>query len=335
MVDSLNLNFVENSNQLFYDKLKESNLAASSEPNDVSIFAGSVDLNAAALEDELAAVQDEQGVFMNAWDDFKGFLGVGTSSSKCEDAIERYKNGDISYEEALSEIEKFDTKQSSSLDLFANIATGVSAVVAGTAAAAAVVATGGAAAPAVIAALAGAGAGAVTKSGVKFTDRATNNIKDDALDGKQIAKDAISGAISGAISAATIGNGSVIGAKAGAIKSAKLGVKTGAISGSSNYLLDCAFDENKDFNVGELALNTASGALVSGAVGGIMGAANCTLKSNKLLTSGGKLETVKDAAGNQVLAHSSARDIAANSLCSTEYKLLNKGIRDAANSIAA
>ncbi len=352
MVSNISFSSVDNGNAVSYGNLNSPDNSG----DDISIFQSSdngssyavSEDNIEILEEELDTIKDNNGVFLNGWNAIKEKTGIGTSAAKCEDTIEQYKNGAISYEEALAEIEEYGAKQESSLDLFSNITTGVTAILAGTAAAAAIIASGGTAAPIVVAALAGAGAGAVTKSGIKFTDRATNEIENDALDGKQIAKDAISGAITGAISGATMGNGTTAGTVAqsvttSAAKAGKTGLVTGAISGASGYTLDCAFDEEKDFNAGELALNTATGALVSGTVGTIMGTANGFLRGNNLISNGGMVRAATDEAGDKIVESSgkyavenaSKEAIIANSVCSTEYKLLNHGIKSTASSIAA
>ena len=300
------------------------------------LFSGNAseqDANVLALQEKLNAIQDENGFFLEAWDKVKSGLNVGTSSEKCENVIEKYKNGEVSYEEAMAEIDKYDSKQENSLNLFSNIATGVVSIVAVTAAVAATAATGGLAAPAMLAI--GAGAGALTKAGFKFADRATNDKQNDALDGKQILKDACSGAVTGATSSMTMGTAGstfTVGASLGknvasaAGKCAMTGVKTGAISGGSNYVIDCAFDENKDFNVGEFVENTAVSAAVGGAVGGIMGSANTVLRHNGLLSAGGQANVVDGKA-----QFVSTEDVVANSVCTAEYKALNRGIRDIAN----
>lgn len=276
-------------------------------------------VNASLLEDQLSFVQKEQGALMRGWDNFKGDIGIGTSSEKCEDAIDKYKSGEISFEEAMGEIEKFYNKQSSSLDLFSNITTAAAAL-------AATVATGGVAGIAI-----GAAVGAGTKAGFKAADRATNDIKGDALDGKQLAKDALSGAVTGGIAVATAGtaknpfdNGVTIagkqiaaGRKACVAKCATTGVITGAISGASNYTIDCAFEENKDFNVKDLAVNTATSSIVGGTVGAVMGGFNGTLRANNV--------NLFDSIDNDT-----TKTLVANSLCSAEYKLLNSGIRSIA-----
>ncbi len=279
------------------------------------------------LNDRLDSIMDEQGIFSKGWNGFKEALNVGTSREKCEQYIEKYKNGEMSFEEAVAEIEKFDSKQDSSLNLFSNIATSFAAVAAGTAAAAAVIASGGALAPVVAAALAGAGAGAVTKAGFKLADRATNEIKNDALDAKQIAKDGLSGAVTGAIAGATMGNGTTAGTlKASVVKSAgkaaKTGVITGSVSGSSNYLIDCAFEEDKKFNTGEFLATTAESAVVGGVVGGIMGTANGAMRSFGVIKHGGMVQ-----GSNANVQNASTQDVVANSLCSAEYKVVNDRVR--------
>ena len=328
--------------------------------NPINATSGVDEASILALEEQLAATQAEQGFLMKGWDKLKCAVNLGSSSEKCDEAIEKYKNGEMTFDEAMAEIEKFDKKQSNSLDLFSNIITGVGAVLAATAAAAAVVGTGGAAAVVMAAgAAAGAGAGAVAKPLVKVADKATNDVEND-ITGKSVAKDALSGAISGAIAGATLGNGTAVtasgevvkaGAKASisksiatsAAKSAKTGLITGSVSGSSGYMLDCAFDENKEFNFGELALNTASSALVSGTVGGIMGTTNGFGKATGILKDGGMVKAVTtesgdgimDQSGKYLVANASKEAMAANAVCNAEYKLVNRAVRDLGDAVAA
>jgi len=343
MVDSLNFNAIEKQHPVYFGNIQAVE-KVELDNQDASIFENDAVL---ALEEQLDSVQDEQGFFMNAWDDFKGFVGVGVSSEKCENAIEKFKNGEITYEEALKEIEKFDSKQDGSLELFSNIATGVAAIAVASAAAAAIVASGGTATPLVLAAI-GAGTGAVTKVGVKMTDRATNDLDGDALNGKQIAKDALSGAVTGGIGAATMGTGSSASTLAesvakSAARSAKTGVVTGSITGASNYTLDCAFEDDKQFKFGELVTNTATGAVVGATVGGIMGSANGAMRYNGIVKHGGVVKAVTDEAGEKVVdetgkvvvANASKEAVAANALCNAEYKLVNKAVRDLGSSLVA
>lgn len=297
----------------------------------MSIFSSNASIvkeeNIAVLNELLESHKADDGLFSKGWDGLKNLTNIGMGSEKCEKAIEKYAKGAITYEQALAEIEKFETKQDTSLNLLSNIATSFAAIAAATAA---IAATGGAAAPAVIAALSGAGAGAVTKSTFKVADRATNNVQNDALDAKQIARDALSGAVTGAIAGATMGNGKDLGSVTKSMftcsgKSAVIGVKTGTVSGSSNYLIDCAFDEDKTFNVKDFVTTTATTAAVGAGVGAIMGGMNGALKSTGVLKHGGKVQL--NESGTKVL-YTSSDDIVANSLCSTEYKLLTAAIND-------
>ena len=292
----------------------------------------SQDVELQTLEEKLALIQEENGCVLKAWDKVKSGLNVGVSSESCDKAIDKYKNGEITFDEAMAEIEKYDTKQDNGLNLFSNIATGVAAIGAVTAAVAATAATGGLAAP-ILAAI-GAGTGAVTKSAVKFADRATNKKENDALNAKQIAKDMCSGAVTGMTSAMTMGTagstftaGASLGknvAKA-AGKCTVTGIKTGTISGGANYAIDCTFDKDKDFNLKEFASNTVVSAAVGGAVGGIMGTANTVLRQNGLLSAGGQAKVVDGKA-----QFVSKDDLVANSVCTAEYKGLNRLIRDVA-----
>ena len=272
------------------------------------------------LKEELQEIKDKQGCFQNSFNGIKEFLGIGTSTSKCEDAIEKYKNGKISFEEAEKELGKFETKQDNGLNLFANIAVSILAITAATL-------TAGAATPLAAVAV-GAAVGAATKTGVKLIDRGTNNIQGDDFDAKLMAKDALTGAVTGGIAAATMGNGKAVegGFKAvikeNAPRCINTGIKAGAVSGSANYMIDCAFDNDKTFNIDGLAGATISNAAVGGVVGGIMGSANGLLKTNGLITHGGAV--FKDG---QVL-NTSIRDIAANSACSAEYKILTRAVND-------
>ncbi len=273
------------------------------------------------LEEKLQTVQNEGGTISDGWDNFKGLIGIGTSSEKCEEFINKYKNGEISFEEAMAELDKFDKKQDSSLNLFANIATSIVAL---GAVAAATVLTGGAALPVLATVGIGAAAGGATKVAFKLTDRATNEVKGDAVDAKTIAKDALSGAVTGGIAVATAGtsantykNGFSIaghsfkGRAACMAKCTRTGLITGAVSGSSNYLIDTAFDENKDFNIKDFTGTTVESTLVGGTVGCIMGGINGTLRSSGIL-------------------HAADSDVVANSACTASYKITNDRIRSIA-----
>ena len=330
MVKNLSLE-IEKQSDLKNNPVNQSNINHNTDDN-ISIFSpSSIDfsyINEDILNEKLQSIKEENGCVRNIWDKFKCLFDVGTNSEKCEETIEKYKNGEISFDDAMNEIEKYNQKQDSSLNLFSNIAASFAAIAAGTAAAAAVIATGGAAAPLVVAALAGAGAGAVTKTAFKTTDRATNEIKGDALDAKQISKDALSGAVTGAIAGATMGNGAACSTLKESVlvsagRAAKTGVITGSVSGASNYAIECAFEDDKSFDSGEFISVTAESALVGGVVGSIMGSANGAMKSCGILKHGGMVKGSSSAIQN-----ATNQDVVANSLCSAEYKVLNDRIRN-------
>lgn len=321
MLNEYKLNNVNNSAVVSYNDLK-----TIQEPlySDKSIFAeeSSPDEGLTLLNQQLDVIEDEQGCFSKAWNKVKETVGLGTSVEKCEDYIEQYKNGDITYEEAAQKLAEFDSKQDSSLNLFSNIASSVLSIAAVAAAAAIAVSSGGLALPAAIAI--GAATGAVAKSGMKTIDRATNEVEGDAGDVKTIAKDALSGAVTGGIATATMGTAS--GAKTvkdAVINCAKTGVKTGAVSGAANYTIDCTFEDDKDFKFSEMLTTTAANAAVGGVVGGIMGGANGSMHSGNILNSGCNLGTMVKGNANIV------KDAAANSVCTSEYKILNDRIKAA------
>ena len=247
----------------------------------------------ASLEAQLQSVKNEQGIISNIWNGIKCATGIGSSTNKCEKAIEDFKNGSISYEEASTIISEFQTKQKNSVNLVSNIATGVAAVaVVGSA-----VMTGGLSLGVIGAA---AGFGAATKAGLKFADRATNKVEGDALDGKQIAKDALSGAVDGAISVATMGIGTaavtgktvatqtvkqtiIQGAKRGALD----GAISGAVTGASDYTIEAAFEDDVQFNIGDLTKSTLTNAAGGALAGGVMGGATSGIQyknMNAILT---------------------------------------------------
>ena len=297
-----------------------------SEEKDVSIFAGNID----ALQCQLNEIKANNGVIAEGLDDFKNFIKIGVSSDDCDKAIEQYKEGKISFEQAEAKINEYKTKQDNNLNLFSNIATGTAAILAGTA----VIATGGLAAIGI-----GALTGAVTKAGLKTVDRATNKVEGDALDGKQIAKDALSGAVTGGIGVATAGtagnpfnNGFSLGGKtlieggrnACVAKCAVTGLKTGAISGASNNLIECAFEEDKEFNFKDFATETATGAVTGATVGAIMGGVNGTLRTHDLLKHGGAITT-----------ETTKLDTAANIVCSAGYKTTTNAVKNTAEYLKA
>ncbi len=221
------------------------------------------------LQTKLEEVKDKQGIVGKTWNGFKELTGLGVSEDSCENMLENFKKGKLSFEEAVSYIEEFEKKQDSSVDLLTNIATGVGAIAFTTFAP--IAGTGA------LAVALSAPVGSVIKAGTKIIDRATNDVENDALNSKEIIKDAVKGAVTGATS--TVSSGIFKGRATGTMElatsiknGAKCGLACGALSGSTSYITDTALDEDKDFNTGELIANTATSALVSGTVGGLFGA---------------------------------------------------------------
>lgn len=228
------------------------------------------------LKNKFEAAQDEQGFLGKLWNGFKNITGLGLSSNDVQCKLEQYENGEITYEEVASVIEEYKTKQDGAVDLIANTATGLA--VAGVS-----VATGGAGAL-----LIGLGVGAGAKAGLKTADRATNNVKGDALDSKEILKDGITGAVDGFTSALTAGIVSVPTAgatvmntaKQGLVQGAKAGAITGAATGATQYTTDCAFDDDKEFALSGLLASTAQNTVTGGIFGGVTGGIGGAISQN-------------------------------------------------------
>lgn len=278
--------------------------------------------NTQYLQERLQEVKDKQGFLGKAWNGVKETTGLGLSQSDCDSMVEKFNNGEISFEEATAYIDDYEKKQSGASDLIANIATGVGAIAVATTAAAATVATGGAAAPAAIswglAIAKGAPIGAALKAGIKTLDRATNDVEGDALDARKIAKDAISGSVTGATSAVSSGVGA--GIKAGkfglsVLNGTKCSTICGAASGATSYLANCAFDEDKDFDLGELFTDTATSAFISGTVGAAVG---------------GGLYGIQSLAGNvgKETLKSTTETIISDSATSSTRKILSNAERN-------
>ena len=228
------------------------------------------------LETKFQEVKDKQGFLGSVWNDVKESTGLGVSSVDCRSMLDKYRNGEVSFDEALEYINSFDNKQSNMSELGANIITGVASIAAATA-------LFGSAPLWALAFAVGAPVGALVKTGVKILDRATNNVKDDEFNAKQILKDAISGAVTGTASAVSSGVGA--GIKAGSLKLAvkngtKCGVQCGALAGASSYITNAALDDEKYFDTKDFIKTTLTSAFVSGTVGAVVGAGMYGLSNN-------------------------------------------------------
>ena len=261
------------------------------------------------LEEKLQEIEDEQGFLGKAWNGIKEFTTLGVSQSDCEDMLKKYNKGEISFEEAIEYLDEYDSKQKTMSGLLSNIITGVCAIAIATPFGA-ITAAGTKAIGWGLAFAKGAPIGAAIKAGIGVLDRATNDVEDDALDGKQIVKDGISGALTGAASAVSgsqcfiykgLENASLIPANKLAnkmLQGALCGVECGAMSGSASYMTDVAFGD-KEFSFGDLATNTLTSAAVSGTVGATVGAGMYGLdKANLCQTSSLTGQIVKDSSSS-------------------------------------
>lgn len=230
----------------------------------------------ALLKQKFQEVKDKQGVLGSVWNDIKEITGCGFSEKDCKSMLDKYNRGEISFDEAVEYINKYDKKQNNMSDLGANIITGIASIAAATCAISGPI--GWAAAL-----LVGAPVGAAVKAGVKILDRYTNKVKGDEFDKKQITKDVISGAVTGMTSAVSSGVGA--GIKAGSFKLAvkngtKCGIQCGSVAGATSYITDVALDKDKYFNTQDFIKNTFTSAFVSGTVGAIVGAGMYGMSNN-------------------------------------------------------
>ena len=263
------------------------------------------------LNEKLTQVKDEQGILGNIWNGFKEFSDLGQSASDCESMLNKFNEGRVSFQEAVEYIDEFQNKQENMSGLLSNVLTGVGAI-------ASTIFTAGTGTILWKTAIAcGAPIGAALKTSINLIDRATNNIEGDELDIKQMAKDAISGAMTGTTSAVSSGVGA--GIKAGKISvsllnGAKCGLACGAVSGAGSYMTDVAFGD-RDFDIGELAANTAVSSFVSGTVGTAVG---------------GGMYGMANLAGNigTEVSKTTAQAIVADSGSSTARKVLGQAERN-------
>lgn len=277
--------------------------------NSIPQYQRIVSQKAEFLEQRLEAIDDKQGFLGSIWNGIKEFTTFGVSESDCENMLDKYKNGEISFEEAVNYLDEFDSKQETMSNLLSNIVTGVGAI-----AIAGAGPVGWAAAFA-----AGAPIGAAIKTGIGILDRATNDVEGDALNGKQIAKDAISGVLTGAASAVsssqcfiykglgldkTLADGFAKSAIAGAL----CGVECGAMSGSASYMTDVVFGD-KEFSFNDLTNTALTSAFVSGTVGGVVGAGTFGLKDAQIIEPNGSVAQYQFLSSTRKVGSEIERDL--------------------------
>jgi len=257
-------------------------------------------------------VQDKQGFIGKFCDKVKNKTDIGYSSKDCENVIAKYEKGEVSLEEAMVAINKFDKKQNNATELTANIITGITAIAAATALATGPIGWG-------LALLAGAPVGLVTKVLIKMADRGTNKVDNDVLDKKEIVKDAVTGAVTGMTSAVSSGvaAGVVKGNLKLAVKNGTIsGLECGAVAGATTYATDVALNKDKQFKFGDFLESTITSSLVSGSVGGIVGGGIYGSAALKGCVGAGAAE--KDL----------VTTIVKDSTSSSSRKLLNRAERD-------
>ncbi len=223
--------------------------------------------NAKELENELKSVQEEQGFIGKAWNGIKSIFGGG--SSKVEKNIEKYKNGEITFEEAQESIKKYQDGQKMSVDVVGDIASGILAVGAFSLAIGSAVVTGGASLPIALGIATAAGAG--SKIAIKASDSAVGG-REYSL--KDLGYDAATGAVNGLLAPVTNGIGAsvtkTIGTKMG-LTVVKEGTEEVIEQGVKQGIKSIITQQGVDVIGGTLkarAFATAAGMAVDGAIGG-------------------------------------------------------------------
>ena len=123
--------------------------------------------NKSEIRKEFEEVKSQQGLIGKAWDGFKNLFGMKSGSKHVEEIIKKAEKGEISQEEAKEAIEKYKEGQKTSVDVVADVASGILSVLAFTLA----VPTGGASLAIGLGLATAVGAG--IKVGVKATDALT------------------------------------------------------------------------------------------------------------------------------------------------------------------
>lgn len=226
------------------------------------------------LKAQYSQVQKEQGFLGKAWNGLKNLFGTKYSSKNVEKTIEQVEKGEISADEAQKMISEYQQRQKSGANTLASVATAFAIV-----GSIALAPFSGGASLAL-----GAAVGAGTRVGLKTLDRASNNIKGDEIDKKEMAKDAIVGGVEGLVTVATMGLGSAavqtsketgkVLVKETVKTGIKQGAKAGAIDGGSTnaatYMADVAVGD-EEFSAAELLSTTTQGAAIGGTIGGVTG----------------------------------------------------------------
>jgi len=84
-----------------------------------------LDSRAKELKAEFEAIQNEQGFIGKAWDKCKNVLNTKRSSKKTFEAIEKFKKGELSREQAQNELDKYRKGQQMSVDFAGDVVSGI------------------------------------------------------------------------------------------------------------------------------------------------------------------------------------------------------------------
>ncbi len=226
------------------------------------------------LKAQYAQVQKEQGFLGKMWNGIKNVFSTKYSSKNIEKTIEQVEKGEISADEAQKMIGEYQERQKSGVNTLTSIASGLAVV-----GCVALAPFSGGASLAL-----GVALGAGTRVGLKTLDRASNDVKGDELNKKEMAKDAIVGGVEGLVTVATMGLGSAAvqtsketgkvlvkeTVKTGIKQGAKAGAIDGAATNAATYMADVAVGD-KEFSGAELISTTTQGAAIGGTIGGVTG----------------------------------------------------------------
>ena len=226
------------------------------------------------LKAQYAQVQKEQGFLGKMWNGIKNVFSTKYSSKNIEKTIEQVEKGEISADEAQKMIGEYQERQKSGVNTLTSIASGLAVV-----GCVALAPFSGGASLAL-----GVALGAGTRVGLKTLDRASNDVKGDELNKKEMAKDAIVGGVEGLVSVATMGLGTAAvqtsketgkvlvkeTVKTGIKQGAKAGAIDGAATNAATYMADVAVGD-KEFSGTELISITTQGAAIGGTIGGVTG----------------------------------------------------------------
>lgn len=225
--------------------------------------------NKSEIRKEFEEIKNQQGIIGKAWDGFKNLFGMKSGSKKVEEIIKKAEKGEINQEQAKEAIEKYKEGQKTSVDVVADVASGILSVLAFTLA----VPTGGASLAIGLGLATAVGAG--IKVGVKATDALTTGKE---YKGKDLLYDTTTGAINGLLGPITNGIGNTVTAtigkqitktvvKEGAEEVAEQAVKQGIKQTAKNVILNQTVNLTGG-TAAQKALAMGAGMAVDGALGG-------------------------------------------------------------------